>query len=117
MAEYVPQTLKSQATESNFGMRLVTAECSLTPVAMTENFSPLNRNNYSPSHMLPIAVAGPVVQASALQQLTQQQALEAAACGKVVVRAECMPARPQRVALPAPPAMQRAARREDTAIQ
>ena len=104
VAEDVPHTLKWQKkTESLFDKQLV----AVTPLGST----PLTKYNssnmipdYSQNERLPLATAMPVVRASALQQLTQQQALEAAARGKAVVRAECKPAR---VTLPAPPAMER----------
>ena len=84
------------------------AEDALAPRQMNENYTPPTfRNHLLQKRRLPLDVAGPVVQASMLQMLTPQQALEAAACGKAVVRAECVPAQ---VMLPAPPAMQCAAR-------
>ena len=49
----------------------------------------------------------PIVPASLLRELTPEEGLQAAASGVAVVRAMCVPC-PPRLALPAPPAMQRA---------
>ena len=48
-----------------------------------------------------------IVTASLLRELTPQEGMQAAASGVAVVRAICMPC-PPRLALPAPPSMQRA---------
>ena len=48
------------------------------------------------------------VLASSLRELTPEEGLQAAASGTAVVRAVCAPCLPPRVALPAPPAMERA---------
>ena len=78
------------------------AEDVLTPRQMSEHYSPPIIPTYPrQNRRLPLAMAG-VVQASALQMLTPQQALEAAARGKAVARAECVLAR---VTLPIPPAI------------
>jgi hypothetical protein len=104
VAEDVPHTLKWQKkTASLFDTQLVAAN-PLGSTSLTKYNSSNMIPDYSQNERLPLATAMPVVRASALQQLTQQQALEAAARGKAVVRAECKPAR---VTLPAPPAMER----------
>ena len=57
---------------------------------------------------VPSQHTGPlIVPASLLRELTPQEGMQAAASGVAVVRAICVPC-PPRLALPAPPAMQRA---------
>ena len=84
------------------------AEDTLMPRQVSEHYSPPIIPNYPPQNrrLLPLAMVG-VVEASMLQILTPQQALEAAACGKAVARAECALAGVVLPA-PAPPAMQHA---------
>ena len=83
MAEDEAAALKRQVADCM-------AEDALTPRNMSENYSPPLVPNYPPQNRRLRAAPELVVQATMLQMLTPQQALEAAACGNAVVRAECM---------------------------
>ena len=102
VAEDEPIALERQTTDCM-------AEDTFMPRQVSEHYSPPIIPNCPPQNRrLPLAMVG-VVEASTLQILTPQQALEAAACGKAVARAEYALAGVVLQA-PAPPAIEHATR-------
>ena len=94
-----PLTIKWQKTETLFDTRIAAADDSLIFSTSTE------RNDWLPSipnysyALTQINVQVPVVQVGAMQRLTADQALAAAASGTAIVRASCSHAAVQELAM------------------